>query len=157
MSVHFSSLKRYAAGLTVTLGVFGIYYLTISTTNVGNLSAIPAMFVGLVAGHFLGYIFSGSVNDNSRQNKPTGNSQSTKTIYVGNLPFKTTRYELKELFQPYGKVAAVRIMINKETRKPKGYGFVEMPRDDANKAIAKLNGISFIGRNLKISEANERD
>ncbi|MGD8566984.1 MAG: RNA-binding protein [Gammaproteobacteria bacterium] len=91
-----------------------------------------------------------------RQKGKTTGKDHTKTIYVGNLPFRTTRYELKELFQPYGKVHGVRIMINKATRKPRGYGFVEMPHDDAAKAIAQLDGTSFIGRNLKISEANDR-
>lgn len=156
MSVKFISLKQYVIGLTATLVVFGICYLLMTSMDPGNLSPAPVLFVGLLTGHFLGHLFSRPVTSNNRQNRTTGGTRQTKTIYVGNLPFKTTRYELKELFQPYGKVEAVRIMINKATRKPRGYGFVEMPHDDANKAIAKLDGVSFIGRNLKISEANER-
>ncbi|MGD8558276.1 MAG: RNA-binding protein [Gammaproteobacteria bacterium] len=156
MSAKFSSFKQYATGLTVTLGVFGISYLLITSIDPGNLSPVPVLFVGLLVGHFLGHVFSGAITSDKRHNRKADNAQQTKTIYVGNLPFKTNRYELKELFQPYGKVEAVRIMIDKATRKPRGYGFVEMPHDDANKAIAKLDGVSFIGRNLKISEANER-
>jgi RNA recognition motif-containing protein len=76
---------------------------------------------------------------------------------VGNLPFRTTRYELRELFQPYGKIHSARIVIDRATKKPRGYGFVEMDSKGAEKAVSSLNGHTLAGRNLKVSEANDRE
>ena len=156
MLSNLPSLKIYTIGLIVSLMVFGIFYFLVEGLNLVALSPMTGVLVGLLTGHFLGYLIS-TQSDNRNEQPSRGNQNSkTKTIYVGNLPFKTTRYELKELFQPYGKVHTVRIMIDKATRKPRGFGFVEMPHADAADAIANLDGVSFIGRSLKISEAIDR-
>ena len=67
-------------------------------------------------------------------------------IYVGNLPYKVRDNQLMGLFQPYGEVSSARVIIEKESGRSKGFGFVEMPNDDeANTAIKELNGsISFV-------------
>lgn len=156
MVFNFPSFKHYAVGLAAVLILFGAFYWIDNVFGLVTGSPLTTLLAGLLIGQCVGYLFSAQPEFGHRQAGNSGRNDHTKTIYVGNLPFRTTRYELKELFQPYGKVHAVRIMINKATRKPRGYGFVEMPRDDAAKAIAQLDGTSFIGRNLKISEANER-
>ncbi|MGZ4100198.1 MAG: RNA recognition motif domain-containing protein, partial [Bacteroidia bacterium] len=62
-------------------------------------------------------------------------------IFVSNISFKVREQALSELFSQYGEVASVRIIKDKETRRSKGYGFVEMPNDnEANAAINALNG-----------------
>ncbi|AEA33588.1 RNA recognition motif domain-containing protein [Hippea maritima] len=79
-----------------------------------------------------------------------------KTLYVGNLPYSTTEDELKELFGEYGEVSSTKIITDRETGRSRGFGFVEMSDDDAQKAIDSLNGVNFGGRNLKVNEARER-
>ena len=80
-----------------------------------------------------------------------------QTISAGNLPFKTNRNQLRALFEPFGQVHSARIVIDKATRKPRGYGFVEMDSSNASKAINKLNGTIFDGRNIKVNEASQRN
>ena len=79
-------------------------------------------------------------------------------IYVGNLPYSTTPDELQELFSAYGEVAAARIVNDRETGRPKGFGFVEMPNDNAaNAAIEALNGNDIGGRKAVVNEARPRE
>ena len=79
-------------------------------------------------------------------------------IYVGNLPYSTTPDELQELFSAYGEVAAARIVNDRETGRPKGFGLVEMPNDnEANAAIEALNGNDIGGRKAVVNEARPRE
>ena len=78
-------------------------------------------------------------------------------IYVGNLSYNTQEKELEDLFRQYGEVASARIISDRETHRSKGFGFVEMPdQDAAQAAITALNGGEFMGRPLKVNEARER-
>ncbi len=79
-----------------------------------------------------------------------------KTLYVGNLVYAVTRDELKELFAPFGEVFSVKLINDRESGKPKGFGFVEMNDEDALKAIDALNEKDFRGRNLRVNEARPR-
>jgi cold-inducible RNA-binding protein len=76
----------------------------------------------------------------------------TKKLYVGNLSFETTETEIKDLFAQAGVVDTVRIIIDRETGRSKGFGFVEM-REGADKAISQLGGKEFNGRALTVNEA----
>jgi RNA recognition motif-containing protein len=77
-----------------------------------------------------------------------------KRIYVGNLSFKATEEDIKELFSKSGEVESVKLITDMNTGSPKGFGFVEMATpDDAKKAIEALNGSSFMDRTLVVSEA----
>ena len=78
------------------------------------------------------------------------------TIYVGNLPFGATEEEVNELFSQYGAVQSVKLITDRETGKPRGFGFVEMDHGDAEEAIEGLNGQSFGGRKLQVNEAREK-
>lgn len=80
----------------------------------------------------------------------------TESIFVGNLAFKMPPNALRELFEQYGQVHAVRLMTDRVTRKPRGFGFVEMNRKEARAAIRALDGTEFFGRQLKVNIANER-
>ena len=77
----------------------------------------------------------------------------TKKVYVGNLPFRTTEDELNSLFSQVGSVESVTIITDRETGRSKGFGFVSMGGDDADKAIAQFNGSQFNGRALTVNEA----
>jgi len=77
-------------------------------------------------------------------------------IYVGNLPFSATESEVRELFGQHGTVESVSLITDRETGRPRGFGFVEMSRADASRAIQSLNGKDMGGRPLRVNEAQER-
>lgn len=77
-------------------------------------------------------------------------------IFVGNLPTTTTDSSISALFAAHGKVDSVALIIDRETGKPRGFGFIEMPAQDASRAIQSLHGQDFEGRMLKVVEAEER-
>jgi RNA recognition motif-containing protein len=79
-----------------------------------------------------------------------------KTIYVGNLPFSASEDQIRQLFEQYGKVQSVKLITDRETGRPRGFGFVEMDGGEADNAISSLNGQQFGGRSLRINEARER-
>ncbi|HAK46939.1 MAG TPA: RNA-binding protein [Spirochaeta sp.] len=80
-----------------------------------------------------------------------------KTIYVGNLNYSTTEEDLNELFSQYGEVESVKLIMDRETNRPRGFGFVEMVEEDAaTAAVSMLNDKDFKGRNLRVNEARER-
>lgn len=75
-------------------------------------------------------------------------------IFVSNISFKVREQALQELFSQYGEVSNVRIIKDKETRRSKGYGFVEMPNDaEGNAAINALNGTNHYERTIVVAEA----
>src|SRR2546421_12481473 len=77
-------------------------------------------------------------------------------IYVGTLPFSATDAEIRELFAAHGTVESVSIITDRDTGRPRGFGFVEMSRADASRAIQSLNGKELGGRPLRVNEAQER-
>jgi cold-inducible RNA-binding protein len=77
-------------------------------------------------------------------------------IYVGNLPFSTTEDELREIFTEYGEVQTVKIILDRETGKPRGFGFVDMSENAARKAISELNGADYNGKQLTVNEAMQK-
>jgi RNA recognition motif-containing protein len=80
-----------------------------------------------------------------------------KRIYVGNLPFSATEEEMKTLFGEYGEVSNVDIIVDRQTGRSRGFGFVEMAEDGAaDSAIEALNGKDMDGRPLTVNEARPR-
>ncbi|HTH57746.1 MAG TPA: RNA-binding protein [Cyclobacteriaceae bacterium] len=78
-------------------------------------------------------------------------------IYVANIPFKASEGELRELFEQHGEVSSAKIIMDKVTNRSRGFGFVEMSDDSAAKqAITELNGYSFMGKELAVSEARPK-
>jgi RNA recognition motif-containing protein len=79
-------------------------------------------------------------------------------IYVGNLSWNLKDQDLTDLFTPYGEVGTAKIVIDKFTQRSKGFGFVEMPNDEqAQAAIAQLNGSEVDGRNLVVNESRPKE
>lgn len=80
-----------------------------------------------------------------------------KSVYVGNLNFETTEADLRTLFEPFGEVQSISVINDRETGRPRGFAFVEMPDDhEAAKAVAGLDGREVAGRVLRINEAAPR-
>lgn len=80
-----------------------------------------------------------------------------KSVYVGNLNFETTEADLRNLFTPFGEVERISVINDRETGRPRGFAFVEMPDDqEAAQAVAGLNGREVAGRALRINEAAPR-
>lgn len=75
-------------------------------------------------------------------------------LYVGNLPFSATEERVRDLFAEQGEVHSVNLITDRETGRPRGFGFVEM--ENAEAAIKALDGVEFEGRQLKVNEARER-
>lgn len=77
-------------------------------------------------------------------------------LYVGNLPFTATEDSVRALFSPHGTVEKLSLITDRDTGRPRGFGFVEMSNADASRAMQALNGQDFEGRELKINEAQDR-
>jgi RNA recognition motif-containing protein len=81
-----------------------------------------------------------------------------KKIYVGNLSYDTTDTTLRNLFTPYGAIASATVIMDRDTNRSRGFGFVEMDNDaEAMAAISALNGKNVDGRNLTVNEARARE
>ena len=79
-------------------------------------------------------------------------------IYVGNLSHDATEEELRQAFEAFGQVKSAKIIMDRDTGQPRGFGFVEMPSDDeAKTAIAELNDKPFKGRTLRVNEGRPRE
>jgi RNA recognition motif-containing protein len=79
-------------------------------------------------------------------------------IFVSNIPFAAKPEDIRELFEPYGAVGRVNLITDRETGRPRGFGFVEMPNaGEAQKAITALQNVQMQGRQLTINEARPRE
>src|SRR5579871_3935400 len=77
-------------------------------------------------------------------------------LYVGNLPFTATEDAVRNLFAPHGTVEKLALINDRDTGRPRGFGFLEMSSADASRAMQALNGKDFDGRALKINEAQDK-
>src|SRR6185437_15440538 len=82
---------------------------------------------------------------------------SVVKLFVGNLPFTATDDAVRALFSQHGTVEKVALINDRDTGRPRGFGFVEMSNADASRAMQALNGADFDGRSLKVNEAQERE
>jgi len=78
-------------------------------------------------------------------------------LYVGNLPFTATDESVRDLFAKHGAVDKVSLITDRDTGRPRGFGFVEMSNADASRAMQALNGTDLDGRALKVNEAQDRE
>ena len=81
---------------------------------------------------------------------------SSKKLYVGNLPFDASRDDIRAAFEEFGTVYEVSLIEDRQTGRPRGFGFVEMDDAGAKAAIEGLNDKEFGGRNLTVNEAREK-
>ena len=80
------------------------------------------------------------------------------SIFVGNLSYDATDSDLRSAFERFGHVSGAQVITDRSSGKPRGFGFVRMPNlDDADEAIARMNGHQICGRPITVSEANDRN
>jgi len=157
MKYQLPSLKTYMVGLLLLTGIAVLASLLLPTMGIDNNTIVLAIMAGLLVGHFIGtsLTLAPATVAGSDYDRPSNNSDVT-TLYVGNLAFHTSKYDLYNLFKEYGKVHSSRIMFDKVTRKSRGFGFVEMNGKDALAAIEALDGKDFSGRSIRVNEANNQ-
>ena len=79
-------------------------------------------------------------------------------IYIGNLNYRVRESDLQQVLEEYGTVESVKLIIDRDTRRSKGFAFVEMPNDDeAKEAIKQLNGAEYVGRSMVVKEALQKN
>lgn len=81
----------------------------------------------------------------------------TKTLYVGNLPWSITEDELAQEFSAHSEVISARVITDRETGRSRGFGFVEVPEEDAERVVNGMNGYLLGGRELTVNEAKPRE
>lgn len=158
------SLSRYSIGLVIIAAFSFALYFIHDTSNLASIHPLTIAISGLVIGHFIGSVIK-PVTANPLQNAassttPRDAAEATghkQTLYVGNIAYNASRGDLERLFSRYGRVHSTRIMMDKQTRKSRGYGFIEMDSKSARQAVNQLNGFEFKGRSLRVNEANDRD
>lgn len=141
--------------LSVAIAILGYIVIYLSGLHItAELSfAIGALAVGLAIQVIPAKKSSGA---NSASHDASEGDFASTTLYVGNLPYRANEMSIRTLFSEHGKVLSVRLMKDKHTGKRRGFGFVEMPKKDAENAIKALNEHEFQERSLKVREANER-
>lgn len=115
-----------------------------------SLALDPALLFG--AGLLIGGLVIAAMSSVSSEEAEV----KTKTLYVGNLPYRANEGVVRALFEEQGKVFNVRLLKDKNTGKRRGFGFVEMAQADADNAIKKLNDSEFQQRTLKVREAKQK-
>ena len=152
------SFPHYILSLIIAGLIAGLAYALLQTQAIAENSTV-ILIIGLVIGHLVGVFAVPSsatpAKVRKQASKSAGNSEII-SIYVGNLAYNAKRDGLSDLFSQYGRIKSVRIMTDRETRRPRGYGFVEMEGNGALEAIKQLDGTEFCGRTLRVSEANLR-
>ncbi|MGC0120905.1 RNA recognition motif domain-containing protein [Pseudoalteromonas piscicida] len=133
--------------LVIAVASFFIVDLALSSTQ---LDAALMLAVGIIIGSVVSQFFKSDTQQEKQSNL------STTTLYVGNLPYRANEHVVRELFEEQGQVFSVRLLKDKNTGKRRGFGFVEMSKQDAEKAITQLNEREFQQRTLKVREAKQK-
>ena len=121
-------------------------------------SLIPAFFSPSLLHFALASFASAYCSDDLAIVCTISHKEPSVNIYVGNLAFTTTDHDLRQLFEPYGVVDEIRVIIDRDTGRSKGFGFVEMPDSTTAKtAIVGLQGTELAGRILTVNEAKPRE
>jgi RNA recognition motif-containing protein len=125
------------------LGLLGFFAATLFSAD--QTTVAISLFIGAVIAPFIG-----------KSSASQSESTDVKTLYVGNLPYRANESAVRELFSEHGTVHSVRLMKDKHTGKRRGFGFVEISADSADKTVASLNDTEFQQRTLKVREAKDR-
>lgn len=116
-----------------------------------SIEANVALAVGLIVGGVVVIFLSPTATSEVQ-----ANNEASKTLYVGNLPYRANEAAVRELFSQHGDVRSVRLMRDRNTGKRKGFGFVEINESSADTAINALNDQEFQQRTLKVREAKDK-
>ena len=124
------------------------------TGSLGESVSSPALIAAVFA--FAGVVIGRALAGSSSTAYSQEDDQDVTTLFVGNLAFKANRHQVNELFAPHGFIKSVRIVNDRQTRKPKGYGFVEVATSDVDNVLKNVNGLEFMGRQLTVSVAKDK-
>ena len=149
MKFEVPSLGYFVKTIIIALLLAILSFVLYPYLALDNLSMQRVFSYAILTGAVIGSLITAVGIKLSGENR-------TESIFVGNLAFKMPPNALRELFEQYGQVHGVRLMTDRVTRKPRGFGFVEMNRKEARAAIRALDGTEFFGRQLKVNIANER-
>ncbi|VAW92244.1 hypothetical protein MNBD_GAMMA23-283 [hydrothermal vent metagenome] len=133
--------------ISIIIGTLGYFVLGAMNTSIENAARYQTYI--LMAGALLGALTVQIIH--IFNNRPT----EVVSLFIGNLPFRASNQQLRQVFSKHGTVHNLRLMTDKVTRKPRGFGFVEMDKHQAKIAVKELNGYEFMGRELKVNYANE--
>jgi RNA recognition motif-containing protein len=142
-------VKLFAAAIAASL----VGFFAVKAIGTGGLPAESLFATGITIGTLFGGLLVVLYPASQSGSK---NASGTSSIYVGNLPFNAGESDVKNLFAPYGEVIEVRLVKDRRSRRPKGYGFVEMDAADAKSAIKHLNGTDYAGRTLRVNEGKKK-
>ena len=145
--MSFSNLSNATRAAVISVAVAVICFAIFSLVE--NTISAPIAFA-------IGAIITAIIIQLSTSSSSSTAAVETKTLYVGNLPYRANETSVRTLFSEHGQVLSVRLMKDKHTGKRRGFGFVEMPQADAAVAIDALNDAEYQQRTLKVREANER-
>jgi hypothetical protein len=153
MKLHFPPAATYGTALilAIVLAVVGLLLFPLLALELGGSTLFA---LGLAAGAFSAVTLAGVRLETGPVR--AADSGETRSIFVGNLAYRASKDELEQLFGQYGVVRSVRIMTDRMTRRPRGFGFVEMEANGALAAIRALDGKELHGRQLKVNEGNDR-
>ncbi len=133
--------------LTIALAVIG----SVIFSQVPDIHPVVSFIVGVAAATIVFTLFKSSPTISDEEDS----ALPTKTLYVGNLPYKANESHVRDLFAQHGDVFAVRLMKDKRTGKRRGFGFVVMAATHAQTAIDALNEHDYMQRTLKVRIAND--
>lgn len=149
----YPSASQFGKALVIAAVIAVAGYLLFPLFGLSEADPQAVFAIALLIGALLG----GLLTAVRFEAGPSGAGETgTKTIFVGNLSFKASEEELSQLFAPYGTIKSARVMRHRQSRRPRGFAFVEMPPRQADKAIKALDGKEFLGRQLRVREGNER-
>ena len=137
--------------IVLAIAIIG-YFATNALLADSSLNLGATFSIGTLIGGFIATVLSASNVTPQSDNVEV----KTKTLYVGNLPYKANESVVRELFSEQGRVFNVRLLKDKNTGKRRGFGFVEMAEADADRAIAALNEKEFQQRTLKVRAAKQK-
>jgi hypothetical protein len=155
--MKFPSFAQALQSLVIAVILAVIAFLLFPALGLDESVSKKVFVLTLATGSLLGGILNTIQFIGGSGKKLAPESGESMTIFVGNLAFKASQDELRELFAPYGSVHNVRIMKDRATRRPRGFAFVEMDSSHAPGAIKALDGTEFLGRKLRVNEGVERN
>ncbi|GAB6043008.1 RNA recognition motif domain-containing protein [Endothiovibrio diazotrophicus] len=155
----------FAKGVVVTAALAGVGYglyplLAASGLEARGLFALAVAGGSLIGGVLASIRLPAGAAVPAAASAPAGRgaeSGERKTVFVGNLAYRASQEEVRDLFRDFGEVYSVRLMTDRVTRRPRGFGFVEMDAANAEQAIRGLDGRDFMGRELKVNEGKQRE
>lgn len=121
-----------------------------------QLEVHVALSFGVLLGGTVAILLSGNPAQSDESAPEISATLETKTLYVGNLPYRANEAAVRELFEQYGTVVSVRLMRDRNTGKRKGFGFVEIAASGLDSAVEALNDSEFQQRTLKVREAKDK-